>query len=144
MFHIMQNVTRNLIGSVKLLGQSNFMLDQFFRERSIFDFFSGYGLAFPKDSPHTTRFSLEILQLREEGAILYYQNYWFKTKGDCTPDLSILQASNGQLTLDDMIGVLYVVYCGIVVGLLCIVVEWCVASFWEVDPTDPNVTYFLH
>ncbi len=63
--------------------------------------------------------------------------------GDCTPDLSILQLSNGQLTLEDMIGVLYVVYCGIAVGLTVIVVEWCVASFWEVDPTDPRVMHLL-
>jgi hypothetical protein len=63
--------------------------------------------------------------------------------GDCTPDLSILQTSNGQLTLDDMIGVLYVVYCGIVVGLACIVLEWCVASFWDVDPTDPKVIFIF-
>jgi hypothetical protein len=42
-----------------------------------------------------------------------------------------------------MIGVLYVVYVGIVVGLTVLVVEWCVASFWEVDPTDPRVTYFM-
>ena len=61
--------------------------------------------------------------------------------GDCTPDLSILQSSNGQLTLEDMIGVLYVVYVGIVIGLVLIIVEWCVASFWEVDPTDPRVIF---
>jgi hypothetical protein len=27
--------------------------------------------------------------------------------------------------------------------LTVLVVEWCVASFWEVDPTDPRVRYFM-
>lgn len=55
----------------------------------------------------------------------------------------MLQPSNGMLTLDDMIGVLYFVYVGIVVGLIVIVIECCVASFWEVDPTDPRVRQFI-
>ena len=51
----------------------------------------------------------------------------------------MLKVSSGQLTLEDMIGVLYCVYIGIALGIIIIIMEWCVASYWEVDPTDPMV-----
>ena len=59
--------------------------------------------------------------------------------GDCSVDLSLLKPSSGQLSLGDMIGVLYCVYVGIAIGIIVLIAEWCVASYWEVDPTDPAV-----
>ena len=48
-------------------------------------------------------------------------------------------SATGPLTLEDMIGVLYCVHAGIAAGIILLVTEWCVASYWEVDPTDPMV-----
>ena len=60
--------------------------------------------------------------------------------GECTPDLSVLEPESGQMTREDMIGVLYIVYVGMGVAVICVLIELCVASFWEVDPTDPRVS----
>ena len=67
-------------------------------------------------------------------------HFFLLFQGECTPDSSQFLTPTGQLSLKHMIGVLYFVYMGIALGLVLIIVEWCVASYWEVDSTDPMVS----
>ena len=45
--------------------------------------------------------------------------------GECTPDLSVLEPESGQMTREDMIGVLYIVYAGMGVAVICVLIELC-------------------
>ncbi|XP_077990845.1 glutamate receptor ionotropic, kainate 2-like [Glandiceps talaboti] len=89
----------------------------------------GYGIGLQYDSPYTEGFTLEILRLRQEGKIEQLNKKYFT--GECKSTSSSASASESTINLYDMAGVFYCLFGGFAVGLLCIIGEWCWASYRE-------------
>ncbi|CAD5116783.1 DgyrCDS5632 [Dimorphilus gyrociliatus] len=100
----------------------------------------GYGFGLQKSSPYQKELSAHILRLREAGYLEELKNKWFVERGQCGSSGTVASSTSsvieGQLDIDHMSGVFYIIYGGIVLGLIACVIEWLIASLAAVDKYD--------
>ncbi|XP_006820553.2 glutamate receptor 2-like [Saccoglossus kowalevskii] len=83
----------------------------------------GYGLAFPRGATFRDDFSLNILQLREQGFILgLKRKWWLSVALDSSGSTSSISGQN-VLRLSNIAGIFYILAGGAVIGLMVALVE---------------------
>ena len=83
----------------------------------------GYGIGLPLNSPYKDALTNAILKLRENGFLDKLKIKWFVQKGTCAFE-SEEKSKAIIVYLEDIIGVYVLVACGVVLGLIALVVEW--------------------
>ncbi|XP_074641723.1 glutamate receptor ionotropic, kainate 2-like [Tubulanus polymorphus] len=78
-----------------------------------------YALGFPQDSPHVTRFSMEILRILEIGLV----NYWKSTYKSGYQCDSTNHVNQQDISLQKAQGAFYMLFIGLFTGLLALIVE---------------------
>ncbi|KAI1720636.1 ligated ion channel l-glutamate- and glycine-binding site domain-containing protein [Ditylenchus destructor] len=85
---------------------------------------TGYGIGFPKNSPHVNRF---MLQYQQKGDLERLQNFWLT--GACVKDSSHSQQSHSApLGIENFMSAFFLLGAGIFVGVLCLVGEYLYCS----------------
>ncbi|GAB4838671.1 hypothetical protein Ancab_028215 [Ancistrocladus abbreviatus] len=94
---------------------------------------SGWGFAFPRDSPLAVDLSTAILNLSESGTLQNISEYWLTKSGYCDQQSS--RAESGQLQLSNFI-VLFLI-CGI--ACFCALVIYFFMMLWKFKRHLPEV-----
>lgn len=82
-----------------------------------------YGIALQRNSELTNQFSVAILQLREEGVVDKLKKKWWDRRSECTASTVKVSSTPMSISLDHMAGVFIVLAGGIVVSIMCLMVE---------------------
>ncbi|XP_078616087.1 glutamate receptor ionotropic, kainate 5-like [Branchiostoma floridae x Branchiostoma japonicum] len=88
--------------------------------------YGGYGIATRNGSHWTEKLTIGILQLRELGRINALRDRWWP-KSECSLDGSDPRANASGLTLGELKGVFYLLFCGLAVGVVVAVCE----IYWQ-------------
>ncbi|XP_074661552.1 glutamate receptor ionotropic, kainate 2-like [Tubulanus polymorphus] len=104
----------------------------------------GYGFGLQKNSPYTEILSGHILRLREIGFMEKLQRKWYVERGECAkPEDSAtitqeITTAGGQIGVEHMRGVFWIIYVGLGISVLVLVAEWILASLFSIDKEDPE------
>ncbi|XP_064645705.1 glutamate receptor 2-like isoform X2 [Lineus longissimus] len=98
----------------------------------------GYGLAVQKGSHYAEELSIKILQYREEGKFDELENKWIKSKANCTTNSasSAIGGDTVQITMQSLMGLVYIMVAGCILALVVLVFEWIWACAVDVNPDD--------
>ncbi|CAH1239675.1 glutamate receptor ionotropic, delta-1-like [Branchiostoma lanceolatum] len=88
--------------------------------------YGGYGIATRNGSHWTEKLTIGILQLRELGRINTLRDRWWP-RSECSLDGSDPSADASGLTLADLKGVFYLLFCGLLVGVVVALCE----IYWQ-------------
>ncbi|KAI1719509.1 ligated ion channel l-glutamate- and glycine-binding site domain-containing protein [Ditylenchus destructor] len=84
---------------------------------------TGYGIGFPKNSPHVEKVNRFMLQYQQKGDLERLQNFWLT--GACVKDSSHSQQSHSApLGIENFMSAFFLLGAGILVGVLCLVGEY--------------------
>ncbi|CAK8674546.1 unnamed protein product [Clavelina lepadiformis] len=84
----------------------------------------GYGIALAKESRYYDTINLAILTLREQGKLQKMKNYWWYDKSECGPSEQAAPTKTPALAMNNVAGVFYILYAGLVLAMFCAVVEF--------------------
>ncbi|XP_078696651.1 glutamate receptor ionotropic, kainate 5-like [Branchiostoma floridae x Branchiostoma belcheri] len=88
--------------------------------------YGGYGIATRNHSHWTEKLTVGILQLRELGRINTLRDRWWP-KSECSLDGSDPRPNASGLTLADLKGVFYLLFCGLMLGIVVALCE----IYWQ-------------
>ncbi|CAB01667.4 PBPe domain-containing protein [Caenorhabditis elegans] len=98
---------------------------------------TGYGIGFPKNSPHTSLVNHYMLQYQQKGDLERLQNFWLT--GACTPD-SHSQTQSAPLGIENFLSAFVLLAGGIIVSVIVLGFEhiYCMHLRKPLQKIDPN------
>ncbi|TKR70327.1 hypothetical protein L596_022368 [Steinernema carpocapsae] len=98
---------------------------------------TGYGIGFPKNSPHVQRVNQLMLQYQQKGDLERLQNFWLT--GACVPD-SHSQNHSAPLGIENFMSAFFLLIGGLILGLLCLGLEYFYVTHLRkrLQKLDPN------
>ncbi|KAK0408937.1 hypothetical protein QR680_004250 [Steinernema hermaphroditum] len=98
---------------------------------------TGYGIGFPKNSPHVQRVNQLMLQYQQKGDLERLQNFWLT--GACVPD-SHSQNHSAPLGIENFMSAFFLLIGGLIMGILCLGLEYVYVTHLRrrLQKIDPN------